>query len=486
MRTVRWRGLIAALVLLAMLAGSVPVVDAQVNSIVPVLGFPDADPTSGRFITVARGFSSLGDTSATGEVFNVSILVPKELTEFEVKIFDGEIGGVWDAASTMPDSQTFELFPDPDLVGNTDMATMLWSSSSSVMPDNDWFTFTITQNPAAYNADRDAYFYHLVAAWDQQTVTNELNSFKVAVQGQPFLLAGSTIGFIGWNDDSAFTLPNSYDGNFSFRFLVPPATNEIVIYDGDADLAIDSDDPNSDPFPPFIHSSETHAEGARNGSPPDDNAASYSGLIAPSVNFNVVSPSGWTAVNLDPSGDKEWEKFSMGLAGVSNVDVTVPEIPSGFYSLNFNGLDASNNVFVFADYEIYPVDVCDDPCVAPGTGTPGYWKNHPEAWPTLVISVGGVTYSQSAAIAGMEAPTKRDKTYNLFEQLVAAQLNVLIGNDDSCIADTIVAAQTWMTLNPLGSDVRANSDAWKNEGSALHSALDDYNNGRLSCAAHRE
>ena len=30
----------------------------------------------------------------------------------------------------------------------------------------------------------------------------------------------------------------------------------------------------------------------------------------------------------------------------------------------------------------------------------------------------------------MKEPTKGDKTYNMFEQLVAAKLNVLIGNDD--------------------------------------------------------
>ena len=31
----------------------------------------------------------------------------------------------------------------------------------------------------------------------------------------------------------------------------------------------------------------------------------------------------------------------------------------------------------------------------PGTGTPGYWKNHPEAWPTGSITVGGVTYMKA-------------------------------------------------------------------------------------------
>jgi hypothetical protein len=121
---------------------------------------------------------------------------------------------------------------------------------------------------------------------------------------------------------------------------------------------------------------------------------------------------------------------------------------------------------------------------APGTGTPGYWKNHPEAWPVDGITIGGVFYTKAEAIDLMESPTKRDKTYNMFEQLVAAKLNVLIGNEDSCIADTIVAADAWMAVHPVGSWVLARSLAWR-EGEPLHINLDAYNNGEL-CAPHRD
>ena len=80
---------------------------------------------------------------------------------------------------------------------------------------------------------------------------------------------------------------------------------------------------------------------------------------------------------------------------------------------------------------------------APGTGTPGYWKNHPEAWPVEEITIGGVIYTKEEAIGFMEMPDG-DKTYTIFRALVSAKLNVLIGNDDSCIADTISAADVWM------------------------------------------
>ena len=80
---------------------------------------------------------------------------------------------------------------------------------------------------------------------------------------------------------------------------------------------------------------------------------------------------------------------------------------------------------------------------------------------------------------------KGDKTYNMFLQLVAAKLNVLIGNEDICIADTIDAADIWMaTYGPVGSGVAAKTDAWK-IGEPLHEMLDQYNNGEL-CAPERD
>lgn len=125
-----------------------------------------------------------------------------------------------------------------------------------------------------------------------------------------------------------------------------------------------------------------------------------------------------------------------------------------------------------------------EPCGG-GTGTPGYWKNHPEAWPVDSIEIGGVSYSREEAIALMESPTARDKTFNMFEQLVATKLNLLNGTTGSCIVDTVTEADAWMASYPVGSNVRANSDAWRDSGSSLHGTLDDYNNGLL-CAPSRD
>jgi hypothetical protein len=62
-----------------------------------------------------------------------------------------------------------------------------------------------------------------------------------------------------------------------------------------------------------------------------------------------------------------------------------------------------------------------------------------------------------------------------------------MGNDDSCIADTIAAADAWMAeYGPVGSGVKAGgkNSAWR-AGEALYEMLDKYNNGEL-CAPKRD
>jgi hypothetical protein len=121
----------------------------------------------------------------------------------------------------------------------------------------------------------------------------------------------------------------------------------------------------------------------------------------------------------------------------------------------------------------------------PGTGTPGYWMNHPEAWPVPAITIGGRTYLMEEAIAFMRASVVGDKTLTMFPALVAAKLNVLIGNDATCISGTITAADAWMALYPVGSNVIAGKRSPWGVGEPLYLMLDNYNNGLL-CAPHRD
>lgn len=120
-----------------------------------------------------------------------------------------------------------------------------------------------------------------------------------------------------------------------------------------------------------------------------------------------------------------------------------------------------------------------------GVGTPGYWKNHSDAWPVEEIVIGGITYTKSQALEIMNTSPRGDMSYQMFWHLVAAKLNVANGADSSCIADTIAAADDWMaTYGPAGSNVRANNGAW-DIGEPIKNTLDQYNNGKL-CAPPRD
>jgi len=122
----------------------------------------------------------------------------------------------------------------------------------------------------------------------------------------------------------------------------------------------------------------------------------------------------------------------------------------------------------------------------PGTGTIGYWKNHPSAWPSPTITIANTTYTVAQAISWLNKVGK-DKTTMMFAQLVAAMLSVQIGNDSSCISPTIAAANAWLVTYPLGSNVAGSSQAWSGtgNGAVLEQTLDAYNNGLL-CAPHRQ
>jgi hypothetical protein len=108
------------------------------------------------------------------------------------------------------------------------------------------------------------------------------------------------------------------------------------------------------------------------------------------------------------------------------------------------------------------------------TYTQGYWKNHPEDWPVMQLTLGGVTYSQSELLDILDTPPQGDATYILAHQLIAAKLNVANGADDSAVADTIGNADAWLVANPLGSGPGGSA---RDEGIGYSDTLAAYNEG---------
>lgn len=110
------------------------------------------------------------------------------------------------------------------------------------------------------------------------------------------------------------------------------------------------------------------------------------------------------------------------------------------------------------------------------THSQGYWKTHPEAWPLDEIMLGGQTYSKETALEILNNPPKGDAAYVLAVQLIAAKLNIAGGADDSLIADSILAADAWLSEHPIGTDPKGEA---REQGIALAEKLEAYNNGEI-------
>jgi hypothetical protein len=189
----------------------------------------------------------------------------------------------------------------------------------------------------------------------------------------------------------------------------------------------------------------------------------FSGLCAGTYRVCVVPPQGTVVSPANQGVDDAVD--SDGVVGTDGV-CTIVTLPA------FNTVDLTNDFGFFEQ----PTEV--------GTGTPGYWKNHPEAWPVDSIVIGGITYTKAQAIGYMEGGAGGDKTHTMFMHLVSTKLNLLIGTEAGCIAGTVGLADAWMAQYPVGSKVKGSSLAWKN-GEPLATQLDRYNNGML-CAPHRD
>lgn len=123
----------------------------------------------------------------------------------------------------------------------------------------------------------------------------------------------------------------------------------------------------------------------------------------------------------------------------------------------------------------------DDLCVNAEDGgctlTVGYWKNHPEAWSTDTLTVGGRSYPRDTLVGLLTTPAGGDRSLQLGQQLVAARLNEARGADVTSLGSTLADADAWLAAHDDGDGLPFGTRAWEG-GDTLHTALDDYNNGR--------
>jgi len=147
----------------------------------------------------------------------------------------------------------------------------------------------------------------------------------------------------------------SYDGDFTFRFMVKAPQTRLYLYDGDADMRIDTDSATTPAsgFPPFQTSPWTFPEGARPGVSIDDHPNPRY-WMPPDVAYDLIFPGGGIVPNGNPSGNSEWEQFIIGLTGDTGVDTTVGSIPLGMYTWRWYGVDAWNTIFMHVEHDLYP------------------------------------------------------------------------------------------------------------------------------------
>ncbi len=209
--------------------------------------------------------------------------------------------------------------------------------------------------------------------------------------------------------ETSDTSNTTYDGNWDFRTIVEPPINgtpleirDLTIWDGDWDFGswpqtsgppeevcfpegagdptyFDDDDLNtgSNDFPPHIPPNPDPEELDKNGilregggaisrpgeecfklgSPPDDwplpDAGTYrrspSGSISKHIGYLINDLVGREFLNLNASGNQEWERFAIEVGSLCGGDHCVDDpLPIGPYAVSVEGVDVLNFVHFYA------------------------------------------------------------------------------------------------------------------------------------------
>ena len=338
--------------------------------------FPNCNQTDGRMLVLA----GVGSNTLAGDTIVMKITSPATANSVIIGMFDGESGGLFDhegvnAAGTARNAtgvpSEYTLFADPSGEGKTfTMPVATWSGAT--MANNAWSDFAVVNDPRA-KAPSGAYIYALRIRNTDPTVNKSYNGFKLRTDGAIALKGYQSFAvFVPLNTpEEAVIYPNglgdmtttTYDGTWQFFLDVPFAMNNFAVWDGDMDYGsadasyLDSDDPDSPASKPLwaagtaavnegvaIGSQMTDGTGRyRTGLPADDNQF-LSFARPPSVWYEVVHPDGTRYENRNPSGNLEWEQFSISTAPFnrSQMDYHADSLPAGVYQVKMYGMDLHN------------------------------------------------------------------------------------------------------------------------------------------------
>ena len=323
------RGQIAVfLLVLAFSLGSMHA-DAQYTA------FPSDTVSDGKFLALA-GNNALG--GARQQLIYFSIGVEAQRSSFDLSIFDGNQGGLWDMTIGNMNVSRWRLYADPEKQGIVQgLPVDSWTSDN--MSENAWFSRTVFTNATARAASGN-YFYLLVVDWpENEDDADDVNSFKVRTSGQLSLVPGNDrfVAVIGApvntdiTDDGPGADPplgsaqNTNDGIWKFYMRVPENTTAINLVEKDADHRL------------------------RNGYPADDNSDARF-RISPDIRYELFDPSGFLVfTNLQPSGNQETHTEIYSEGGQA--------LTPGLYEWRWSGQDAHNQTLIGVTFELFSTPI---------------------------------------------------------------------------------------------------------------------------------
>jgi hypothetical protein len=148
-----------------------------------------------------------------------------------------------------------------------------------------------------------------------------------------------------------------------------------------------------------------------------------------SITFVLTGPGGFSFTHTDTvNGNGTYTASDTLTAGAA----------AGTYTWSATYTGDNNNASAIDQGGTAEQTVVTVPVVGGGL-TPGFWKNHPSAWPTTSLTIGGINYTEAQLIQVLKTPTGGDAVIILAYQLIAAELNILNGTPSSPAVDLIIA-----------------------------------------------
>ena len=300
---------------------------------------------------------------------NISISVPAGTTRLCVYGFDLDLnnnlagGTFWDQSPAGHDETIFAFYSDPGLTADTSNFLGQFFSDHPVLLSSDGVWRKVV-NSAHFSSAQDAdgnHNYLLQVTWESELQdVNEANRFMAAVPdpGTIKVHDGTIAGLVGQKTIPEFPgvfpgMVTNFIGDYTSTRVIDEANVcHVDLWEADFDYADDTDNAFTTPTDPPFASDGGVAEGINLGKPPDDKSTPDFNTNLGEVKYTLSVDALALATNTDPSGDREWERYTLcsalsGAEGCPTVPCTetVDTISGTTLTLDIEDWDSRNTIF---------------------------------------------------------------------------------------------------------------------------------------------